>query len=154
MKVISYLFLLPLIILSSFLLGVHYGSTTGIEHHYHLDNVISANIDVLRAKDLKGGSDEQLKHIYWEYELSINRGIDSYIWYQNSGSQVFSKLFFPKYLEHLDDAIEHLSTYRSANPVEAIDCDTLGLKPAEQQCLENLAARRRIVLEHSGKPNS
>jgi hypothetical protein len=155
MKKITYISLSTAFAIFTFGGGVFYGSKVGIDNFYHLDNVLSTNIDVLRAKDLKGGSEKELKHIYWEYEMSINQAIDSYNWYQDSGNHLFSKLFLSSHLEHLEKSIKNIARYRSKNPVES-ETEILLCKLPESDsdkeiCLKNLKERQALVKKYSGK---
>ena len=149
---ISLSFILVLVAFSG---GVYYGFHVGVENYYHLDKVLSTNIDVLRAKDLKGGSENELKHIYWEYEMSISEAIDSYNWYQDSGNHLFSKVFLSSHLEHLEKSIENIAVYRNINPVESetesLLCELPESEADKEYCLKRLEERREIVRKYGEK---
>ncbi len=142
-------------VLLAFIVGVYYGFHTGVKNYYHLENVLSSNLDVLRAKDLKGGSEEELKHIYWEHEISIGEAIDSYNWYHSSGNHFFSKVFLSGHLEHLEQSIENLASYRNLNPVEtepeSLICKHLEADTAKEYCLKRLEERQNIVRKYAEK---
>ncbi|ABD81086.1 hypothetical protein [Saccharophagus degradans] len=155
MKKSLYVLIALTLLFGAFAGGMKYGFNVGVENYHHLENVLSSNVDVLRAMDLKGGSEKELKHIYWEYENSINRAIDSYNWYQNSGNHVFSKVFLSGHLENLDKSIINLSRYRREHPVEMeTDVMVCELSEAETQralCLERLEKRRDTVNKYGAK---
>ncbi|WP_045860091.1 hypothetical protein [Teredinibacter purpureus] len=142
-------------ILVAFSGGVYYGFHAGVENYSHLEKVLSSNIDVLRAKDLKGGSEKELKYIYWEYEMSISEAIDSYNWYRSSGDHLFSKVFLSSHLDHLEKSIENIASYRSLNPVES-ETESLLCKLPESEtdkeyCLKRLEERQETVRKYEKK---
>ncbi|HAT41703.1 MAG TPA: hypothetical protein DCS87_08245 [Rheinheimera sp.] len=155
MKKKLYILLFIPLLLVAFSGGVYYGFNTGVENYYHLDKVLASNIDVLRAKDLKGGSDKELKHIYWELEMSINEAIDSYNWYHDSGNHLFSKLFLSSHLEHLEKSIKNLASYRGSNPIEddteSLLCKLPEAESDKERCLEMMEKRREIVKKYGQK---
>lgn len=102
MKTKTYIFLSITLVFASFGGGTYFGFNTGVRHYYHLENVLSSNIDVLMSHDLRGGNEKDPEHIDWEYEMSINSALDSYIWYQESGNHIFAKIFLSGHLKHLD----------------------------------------------------
>ena len=132
-------------------LGAYYGMRAGVEHYYHLENVLSSSIDILRSNDLRGGSEKELKHIYWEYETSISSAIDSYLWYQESGNKTFARLFFSEHLEYLDISIRRLAKHRTLHPIEgdseALLCDLPESQADREYCLRRLKQRQTLVDE-------
>ena len=158
MKKITYISLSIILILVAFSGGVYYGFRAGVDNYYHLDKVLATNIDVLRAKDLKGGSEKELKHIYWEYEMSISQAIDSYNWYQDSGGHLFSKVFLSSHLKHLEKSIKNIARYRSQNPVEPetelLFCRLPESDADKESCLKVLKKRQALVGKYSEKANN
>jgi hypothetical protein len=155
MKKYVYMLLSFILVSTAFSGGVYYGFHTGVENYSRLEKVLSSNIDVLRAKDLKGGSEKELKHIYWEYEMSISEAIDSYNWYQGSGNHLFSKVFLSSHLEHLDKSIENIASYRSLNPVEfeteSLLCNLPESEADKEYCLKRLEERQETVGKYENK---
>ena len=155
MKKGFYISILFVSILAAFSVGVHYGTKTGVKNFYHLEKVLSTNIDVLRARDLKGGSEKELKHIYWEYETAINEALDSYNWYQRSGNKWFSKLFLSSHLEHLEKSVEFLALHRNLNPIENDYefrlCDLSDSETDKQLCLNELKQRYELIERYGEK---
>ena len=144
-----------IMVIAVFCGGVYYGYHTGVTNFYHLENVLSSNIDVLRAKDLKGGSKKELKHINWEFEMSINKALDSYNWFQESGNHFFSKLFFAGHLEHLETSIENIARHRYSNPIddeaESLVCELPDSNFDRRHCLETIEKRRELVEKYGSK---
>jgi len=157
MKKNTYISLSVILVLVVFGSGVFYGFHAGVNNFYHLEKVLASNIDVLRSRDLKGGSEKELKHIYWEYEMSINEAIDSYNWYQSSGDHLFSKVFLSSHLEHLEKSIEYIANYRSINPIESeaelLLCEIPASEPDKERCLKKLEERWELVRNYAGKAN-
>ena len=155
MKIKTYIFLSITLVFASFCGGTYFGFNTGVLHYHHLENVLSSNIDVLRSHDLRGGSEKELKHIYWEYETSINSALDSYIWYQEFGNHSFAKIFLSGHLKHLDKSITHIANYRKAYPIqddtEILLCDLLDSSSEQEGCKNMLEKRQELIDDYGSK---
>ena len=135
--------------------GMYYGFNEGVDNYYHLEKLLSSNIDVLRAKDLKSGEEEGLKHVYWHFEMSISEGIDAYNWYQKSGNHLFAGVFLPDHLKHLNKSITNIAAYRRDNPVEEdtdlLLCQLLESEQDKEYCLERLEERKQTIIKYGNK---
>lgn len=155
MKTKTYIFISITLALAAFGGGAYFGFNTGVQHYDHLENVLSSNIDVLRSNDLRGGSEKELKHIYWEYEMSINSAIDSYIWYQESGNHAFAKIFLSGHLKHLEKTIANIAKYRKAYPVqddtENLLCNLPESNSEKEACTNMLKKRQDLINSYGSK---
>lgn len=150
MKIIIYGLITVFLLIGTFLGGVYYGFNQGYSNYYSLEKVLSANVDVLRAKDLKSGSEKDLKGLYWHFELSINDAIDAFNWYQDSGNHLLSKLFLSGHVEHLPKSIKNLAAYRKQNQLELADtesllCELPDNKSDRNDCLLRIERRLQTV---------
>lgn len=149
MKRYLYTFTALLAIFLSFLGGAFYGFKEGMNNYLHLGKVLSSNVDVLRAKDIRSGEERRLKHVFWHFQTSINEGIDSYNWYRDSGNHLFSRFFLSGHVDQLDESIKNIATYRLNDPIDdQIDimlCELPRSAQDGESCLRKLEEREKTV---------
>ncbi|MDH5630794.1 MAG: hypothetical protein OEY96_11645 [Gammaproteobacteria bacterium] len=145
-----------ILVVTAFAGGVYYGFNEGVENFYNLEKVLSSNRDVLRAKELKNGTDKDLKHIYWHFELSINDGIDAYNWYQNSGNHIFSEIFLSEHLQYLERSMNNLAKYRNSHhfdeEINKMMCRLPESEEDKADCMQRIEERIKTIEKYSVTP--
>jgi len=141
---------IPLVVgILSFCAGILYGFDSGIKNYAALESILTGHISTGYAKKLTSPNEDNIDATKGYLEFQIDNGLDSYIWYKESGNKLLSKISLSEHLEQYEVSVIQLAKYRANNPETDIS-KFLEKESAIKSYKETLHKRKSLIKQLAG----